>query len=137
MLMITPPAGNCASICRTASRAQRKTPRIHTHHALPFLQARLQYSANVADAGIVDQDIEPALSSSDLLYRGSDLRLLSHIELLRTRIPSGSLNFSGNPLRRILSDVCKNDVRALLRKDPRDVLTDTRSSSRYKGDFLI
>src|SRR5436309_11576226 len=30
MLMITPPVGDCASICRTPSRAQRKTPRAFT-----------------------------------------------------------------------------------------------------------
>src|ERR1700694_5892989 len=30
ILMITPPAGDCASICRTPSRAQRKTPRAFT-----------------------------------------------------------------------------------------------------------
>src|SRR3981081_250131 len=56
--------------------------RIHTHHALPILQASLQDSANVADTSIVDQDVEASFGGSDLLYRGHALRLLGHIELL-------------------------------------------------------
>ena len=91
----------------------------------------------MADAGIVDQDIEPTLGSSNPLYRGPDLRLLSHIELLRTYTSSGGANFSGNPLRRIQPDIGKYNMRTLLRKEPRDLLPDARTSSRYEGDFLI
>ena len=82
----------------------------------------------MADAGIVDQYIEPTLRSG-AIYRALDLRLVSHVKLLRTRTPSVGLNFTGNPLRRIQPDIGKNDVRALLCKEPCDLLSDARSSS--------
>ncbi len=91
----------------------------------------------MADAGIVDQDIEPTFGSSNPLYRSLDLRLFGYIKLLRAcNSPRGS-NFTGNPLRSINSDIGKNDVRTLLGKEPCDLLSDARSSPRYEGDFLI
>ena len=91
----------------------------------------------MADAGIVDQDIEPTLGSRDLLYRGLNLRLFSHIKLLCARTPSRGPNFADNLLHCIQPDIGKNDMRALLRKEPCNLLSDARSSPCHKGDFLI
>src|SRR5207249_9031126 len=60
-------------------------------------------------------------------------RSLSYIELLRTGIPSGCANFTGNLLCCVQLDIGKNDVRALLCKETCDLLSNARSGSRYEG----
>ena len=91
----------------------------------------------MADASIIDKDIEPTFGSSNPLYRILDLGLVSYIKLLRSCTASGGANFTGNPLRGIHSDIGKNDVRTLLRKESCDLLSYARPSPRYEGDFLI
>src|SRR5579863_3664590 len=91
----------------------------------------------MADAGIVDEDIEPTFGSSYLLYRGSNLGFFGDIKLLRACTPSGGANFTGNLLYGIYSDIGENDVRTLLRKEPCDLLSDARPGPCYERDFLI
>jgi hypothetical protein len=91
----------------------------------------------VADASIVDQDIEPTFGSRNLLDRGLDLGLFSYIKLLSAFTPPGSSNFTGNPLSSIPSYIGENDVRTLLCKESCDLLSDAGPSTRYEGDFLI
>ena len=91
----------------------------------------------MANSSVIDQDIESAFGSSNPLYRSFNLGLISHIKLLRACTPSGSPNFAGNPFRSINSDIVKNDMRTLLCKEPRNLLSDARSGTRHKGDFLV
>src|SRR6266571_4543911 len=79
----------CQHLPHPFACAEEDAAGIHAHQALPVLQAGLQDSANVADAGIVDQDIKPTFGSSNQLYRGFDLGLFSHIKLLRACTPPG------------------------------------------------
>src|SRR6266566_1953211 len=84
----------CQHLPNRFACTKEDTACIHVHDTLPVLQTGLQNIADMALTSIVDQDIEPTFGSSNPLYRGLDLRLLSHIELLGARTPSRSLNFA-------------------------------------------
>ncbi len=91
----------------------------------------------MADACIINQDIEPSFESGDLLYGSVHLGLFGNVKRLYPRAPSCFPNLTGNSPRCIFSHVSKHDMRALLREEPRDRFSDARAGSRHKGDFLL
>src|SRR5215472_7927399 len=84
VLMILPPPP-CAIICFAASCMPISTPRdAHDPRPIPF--GRFQELAGLADAGIVEHDVEPAEGAHRRLDHGLHARTVNHIHLQCDRL---------------------------------------------------
>ena len=95
----------CQHLSHSLARAKKDAARIHSHKTLPVLETGFQERAYVADACIINQDIEPSFESGDLLYGSLHLRFFGNVKRLYPRAPSRFLNLTRNLLRRVFSQV--------------------------------
>ena len=80
---------------------QEKAGQIHAQDALPFLRGELidvDAVRHGVDAGVVDEDVEPAMPREDLAHRGLDLRFIGDVHAQRDGA-GRRFRAAGGPLR--------------------------------------
>ena len=115
----------------TASFVPRKTPVKFTALAVPFVQARLLDAFAKKQAGIVDQDIEPAPSGDCSANGVTPVFLAGHIEMVKDRQRVAAAHFVSGVPAALVEVVTDHDARTRLDHQPRGLGPD---AARRTGD---
>ena len=124
--------------------AEERTREIHVQHRAPFLEAQLEQRLHeIADSGIVDDDVEAPEGIHGALHRSDYLRLVANVErrpdrlcASRTELLDDRIELGGRAdairghVRCRFAEIADDDGSALRGQPPADRLAETAVSPR-------
>src|SRR5213592_5081934 len=123
MLMMVPPS--FCFIWRKPPAAEEGAAQIGVHHAIEGFGAGALDAPAAADAGVVDQKVEPPVPLDGLCDEALYLRLVGDVCLNRHSVPAIFPYLCGRFLARIFTSSRDDDGRAFFSECQRDRLADS------------
>src|ERR1019366_1234959 len=99
----------------------------HVHDPVPFFLARVHHVFGHEDAGVIEQDVEPAERAYRFIDHPHGCGADAHVNRHRPRDAAGLLDLSRGIARRFGAYVGDHQLRALLRKPNRAGAADSRT----------
>ena len=124
MLTMQPPVDVRWGI--VAARGEEHRIDVDRHHTTPLFGREFRDVPERADAGVVDEDVEPTEAVNGGLYERVDVRLVGDIGAPADAVDTPGVQFTGDPFESFLVRIAEHETRALSPQPMGGRLADSR-----------
>jgi hypothetical protein len=119
------------------ARHPKHSRQVRREDCVPVGVVVIRERGRAAEAGVVDEDVDPAPFRDDRRDHSRNRLRVGHVGSDRNRLAAGGLDFPRDAATRLLAPRGERHLRAFSREPPGDRLSDSARSARDEGDLPL